>query len=144
MNATQTVNTASANFAKVLSSVEEIKNDAPQRFPEAASFGDYMRQGDVYVELLEVVPQNSKKVEEMHAQVVPGNTKGSRHILDSLDGVKMFTKTNPTELDGPILLLEKERVLTHPEHGNIILPADRVYAITFQRAFANEMKRAQD
>jgi hypothetical protein len=136
--------TAASCYAAIVSSVEKIKNDNDQRFPEAASFGDYIRQGDVHVELIEKVPENSSLQTEPSNQVAPGNTKGSRHILSSLDGVEIYILNSSTELQGPIVKTIKETTLTHPEHGDWILPANRVYAITYQRAYGKELKRAMD
>lgn len=143
-NSIEKKKTAVELYLEIVDSVETIKNDNPQRFPEAASVGDYMRQGDVYIELLDKVPSDVKLENNPNLQVVPGNTKGSRHTLDSVKGVKMYIINNSNELQGPILDITEERTLTHPEHGDIILPANRVYAITYQRAYADELKRAMD
>lgn len=124
-------------------SVEEIKNDKLQRFPEAASDGDTFRQGDVYITFRESLPAGWVAVEKPNAQLAPGTTQGSRHILDSLDGVKQFARSRPTGLQGPVLVLEKERIVTHPEHGDVSLPPG-CYAITYQRAFAQELRRVAD
>lgn len=135
--------TATKALKAVQESAEKIKNDAPQRFPEAASVGDVFRQGDVYVELLGAVPSRAKRDPQPQAQLAPGTTQGSRHVLDSLEGVTMYRLASPTVLDGPILDLATERTVTHPEHGNVILPPG-VYGISYQRAFADELRRQAD
>lgn len=134
---------AVATLDAIKASAEKIKCGDLQRFPEAASPGDYFRQGDVYITYLSAVPNDLVAVAKPERQLAPGNTQGSRHILDSLDGVKMFVKPNPTELDGPVLELTKERVVTHPEHGDVSLPCG-VYATTYQRTFADELRRVKD
>ena len=128
---------------KIKTSVEKIKNNKAQMFPEAASVGDFWRQGDVLIELIEKVPSKAKKINKPNPQVAPGYTKGSRHILNSLDGVTMYS-VNGTELDGPIIELKKECTLTHPEHGDVILPSNRIFFITFERQYDEEIRRQAD
>lgn len=135
--------TATESFHSVQSSAESIKSDDTQRFPEAASAGDTFRQGDIYIEKIAAVPASAERVRKPDAQLAPGTTKGSRHVLDSLDGVTMYRVANPSPLDGPIIDVATEREVTHPEHGNVILPAG-VYAITYQRAWADEIRRVAD
>jgi len=111
---------------------EEIRNDSEQRFPEAASPGDCWRQGDLYITLLADIPADTEKVKKPELQLVPGSTQGSRHCLDSLSGVTCYQITDSDQLAGPVLNLTKERTLTHPEHGNVVLPPG-VYGIHYQR-----------
>jgi len=131
-------------FSQVVKSAELIKSDNLQQFPVAASTGEYVRQGDVYITLIEKIDKDMVKEPHPEKQVAPGNTKGSRHILDSLEGVTVYKKSNATVLDGPVLFLEADRVLTHPEHGDFKLNAGCIYGITYQRMFAEELKRVLD
>lgn len=135
--------TAKKSFEAVQNSAEKIRNNEAQRFPEAASPGDCFRQGDIYIELLAELPAKLVLAKKQEAQLAPGTTKGSRHILDSLDGVEVFSLECPTALDGPVLKIKKERVVTHPEHGNVILPPG-IYGVTYQRAYAEELRRVAD
>ena len=66
---------------------ERIKSDAKQNFPEAASVGDFCRQGDIYITLLAGVPANVIRDEKPGKQLAPGNTQGSRHCLSRMTGV---------------------------------------------------------
>lgn len=80
---------------KVSDTVEKIKNDAPQDFPIAANIGDAVRQGDIYIQLIDPVtetPVLHKKVESptFPYQLAPGNTKGSRHCLEHSDGIEIY------------------------------------------------------
>jgi hypothetical protein len=124
--------TAEKALTKIQNQAERIKSDETQRFPEAASVGDTHRQGDVYITLLAAVPDVAKRETKPAAQLAPGTTQGSRHILDSMDGVAMYRLPNPGMLDGPIVECRKERTITHPEHGDVILPPG-VYQISYQR-----------
>lgn len=127
---------------KQVQSSETIISDKPQRFSEAACDGDIFRQGDVYVWKRDKMPKGAKPV-KCELQLAPGTTKGSRHCLDSSDGVSMFAVPEADALQGPWVRLECERVITHPEHGDVICPAG-VYEITYQRAYAEELRRVQD
>jgi hypothetical protein len=126
-----------------LETAEKIKNNAPQRFPEAASAGDVWRQGDIYIEKLDAVPKSFAKVKKPLLQLAPGTTQGSRHLLDSLSGVTVYEKSNATVLEGPALDCTQERTITHPEHGWVMLPPG-VYGISYQRAYAMELRRQAD
>lgn len=134
--------TAQESFTKVLQSAEKIRNDSTQVFPEAASFGDTIRQGDVFITLIESVPANfgaSKTV----AQLAPGTTKGSRHILDKPENVEMFVSKDADILTGPVIKVNSQCTVTHPEHGDWVLNKG-VYEVTYERAFAKELRRQRD
>lgn len=135
--------TAEQSLGKVQSTTESICNDEPQRFSEAASVGDIARQGDLYIEKLAGIPTGAVIEQNPSAKLAPGTTQGSRHILDSLDGVTLYRLQEPNELQGPILNLATERTITHPEHGDVILPPG-IYGVTYQRAFADELRRVAD
>ena len=130
---------------EVIETGKRIAKRETQRFPEAASFGDSVRQGDVYITLIESVPKKSVRQKKWDLQLAPGNTQGSRHILDSEDGVECYVLAEVSEFDGPILLLQKQREVTHPEHGNWILPPG-TYAISYQRTqdALNRQRRVRD
>lgn len=135
MSAIETLN-------EIRRSVESIKSGHTQRFSVAASDGDCFRQGDIYVTFRESIPDGCERSDAV-SQLAPGTTKGSRHILDSLDGIDLYAKKNPNALDGPVLKTSKERTITHPEHGDVVIPPG-VYEITYQRAMAKELKRVAD
>jgi len=103
---------------------------------------DYHRQGDVYILRLKTVPKGLK-TEKAQSQLAPGETQGSRHCLESLDGVTFYSPVSPTPLDGPIVKTDRAMTITHPEHGHVTLPAG-CYSIHYQRQYAQELKRVQD
>lgn len=132
----------------VQSTAEKIKSDKTQRFPDAASPGDTVRQGDVFITLMKstpMIPQVCQPVEKPSKQLAPGNTQGSRHCIKSLRGVKVYQLTNANPYDGPIISSAKTMEITHPEHGNWILPPG-CYAISYQRTEDSEglIRRVQD
>lgn len=75
-------------------SVETVINDKPQDFPVAANIGDAVRQGDIYIQLIEpmsgVIPFYKKMVNPAFPiQLAPGSTKGSRHMLEDSEGIEV-------------------------------------------------------
>lgn len=96
-------------LADISAAVERIKNDQPQHFPEAASIGDAVRQGDIYIQLIDPasvetfgglftpVPEDQLA---SNLQLAPGNTKGSRHVIASTDGLSMW---QPIKTDEAVL-----------------------------------------
>lgn len=116
-----------------------------QRFPEAASVGDCVRQGDVYITLLGGLPAGCELQTKWSRQLAPGTSHGSRHVLDSRKGVECYHLPRASEFDGPVLLLAEEREVTHPEHGHWILPPG-CYGITYQRTqdALDEQRRVLD
>lgn len=185
---------------KVSEMVEKIINDEDQHFPAAASIGDAVRQGDVYIQLIDnftETPAFYKKVAnpQFPIQLAPGNTKGSRHMLEASEGVEVYSaefaevgeatdefgeidfelsaklgeklqdyarqisaeseadarkfdsKTGQVFNDlssvfafcGPIVVLSSPGCISHPEHGNWLLPPG-TYRITFQRTLDADMR----
>jgi hypothetical protein len=174
--------------------VERVKNDAPQQFPEAASAGDAVRQGDVYIQLIDDVTSAPMLYERVLQPVFPlqlaeGTSKGSRHCLAHGNGVTVYqpmvansygmieqlarqypgvdvkspnlrselreaewaarrkdqnadiltlaAAAEMVSFAGPILVLTEPNVVTHPEHGDWMLPAG-TYRITYQRTVAKD------
>lgn len=96
--ATKNTVTVSKTLSDIAAAVEAIKNDGLQHFPEAASIGDAVRQGDVYIQLIDEADIAAAgplfhKLSEPVLQLAPGNTKGSRHCLASAEGVEMWAPT---------------------------------------------------
>lgn len=125
------------NVRSVSETAERIKSDAKQKFPEAASVGDFVRQGDVYITLLGSVPPGAIRDDKPLLQLAPGNTQGSRHCLSSLNSTTVYRLQNPTPYDGPILEVKRPVTITHPEHGHWRLPAG-CYGISYQRTEDSE------
>lgn len=131
--------TAQMALKSIKERVEQIKNNAEQRFPEAASIGDYFRQGDLYITKIETCDGLSQV--PVNPQLAPGTSRGSRHIL-SHTSVRMF-KRGDSPLDGPAFKCKSDVAVTHPEHGHVVLPPG-CYHVTYQRAYAEELRRVQD
>lgn len=119
-----------------------------------ASIGDVVRQGDLYLVCVEI---DRPGMPAKTNQLAPGETQGSRHIATgecvvyqpddlyaeivnrSVKGVDI-----PRELVGPVIQCVGQTTITHPEHGHKVLPADSTWAVVYQRAYADEIRRVQD
>lgn len=200
-NATLDVSTAVTNVEKA---VERVINDGDQFFPEAAAIGDAVRQGDVYIQLIDPLDSppmfySKLKNPSFPLQLAPGNTKGSRHMLEHSAGVEVWicdvdkfaepedrsddfdfdaamearnkftedlekysckcsgediaearrwdsksrnlsmTISEALSLCGPIFVLKNTTTVSHPEHGNWLLPPG-TYRVTFQRTVNQDMR----
>lgn len=117
---------------------------AYKRLPAQAGGTIFAQQGDVYLRKLGDVPADASQIAP-YLQLVPGESLGSRHTLDSLDGVQMFLPAQRTPLQGPILVLSQMRHIVHPKHGDICgIPAGAVIAVTYQRLYADDVRRVED
>ena len=126
--------TATSVLRSIRESAEAIMSAEPQDFPEAASPGDGFRQGDLYIECVKSVPKGWKPAQAV-AKLAIGETKGSNHVLASLDGVAMLRSDARDEMApfrGPCMVLSEPNTITHPEHGHLRLPAG-TYCVTYQR-----------
>lgn len=129
-----------------------VKPGQPERFTEACSAGDCIRQGDLYLTLVEAVPDGYVRITKPKAadkQLVPGNTRGARHCLDSIKGVKLYRPAEWTEASmfGPCLVLTEERIVLHPVHGSVTVLAGQTVRCDYQRVWDAEQKqqrRARD
>ncbi len=140
-------------IAAIAKSAEKMDAAKPASIG-SPSIGDVVRQGDLYLVCLEVLPPGTKT----QRQLAPGTSQGSRHVAEGecvvylpkepLAVARMIAKANgsdvPAALIGPMVECVGETTITHPEHGHRILPAGTAWAVTYQRAFAEEVRRAQD
>ena len=128
---------------------EKIKPGAPVQLSEAASVGDAIRQGDLYLEVIAKVPSSHKVVKspsDLDRQLVPGNTQGAKHCLDSLDGVKLYRPKDWPEISGlvgPCLVLTEERTVMHPTHGHVVIAAGQTVLCSYQREWDAESRKAR-
>lgn len=103
------------------------------RVIEAIKVGQAIRQGDIYVTRIAVLPA------EAHArtndrQLAPGTTRGSRHVVAGDVEVYTHDAGSWSRLIGPVIVASKRFRIDHPEHAAFDLPPG-VYQVTFQRDF---------
>lgn len=133
--------TAISELKAIQKHAESIKNDETHELT-VMSPGDCWAQGDVLITCLESVPKGCEPI-TAERQLAPGTTQGSRHCIVDLTGVEMFRMKDATPLDGPVFRCDRKVEIDHPEHGNLIVPPG-VYGVTYQRQYAEELRRVQD
>ena len=132
--------TATKSYQAIRTHVESIKNDEPQSV-ETMSTNDAWAQGDVAIIAIDKI--TGKPDPKPVVQLAPGTTQGSRHCLDSLDGIQLFRVDRADVLTGPQIKADRRFTVEHPEHGDVSLPPGN-YQIRYQRAFAEELRRVAD
>lgn len=100
------------------------------------------QQGDVYFSRLAAVPTPTRRLLQSNGQLVPGQTQGSRHCVNPAQ-VRLWVLPRPTPLQGPIIEATDAFTVSHPEHGHVTL-APGVYQVTYQRDFAEGLRRVVD
>lgn len=97
---------------------------------------------DFVTEKVEVGPVWIKV--DVEAQLAPGNTRGSRHLIhdECLPDVEMYDLARRDDrtidaLRGKVIKTSKALRIVHPEHGAVTVPAG-LYMVIFQRAHSNK------
>lgn len=135
---------------------DDVRPGQPASFTEASSPGDFGWQGDLKIivlatngEKVSVTPTSPYAIvarpKKVDMQLVPGNTTGAKHCLDSLKGVKILRPMNWSEesTEGPILILKQTRTILHPTHGPVTIPAGFTVRLIYQREFDRELRKAR-
>lgn len=120
-----------------------VQPGQPQRFSEAAVENDTIAQGDLYLIVREGgIPEGYTEGKTV-VQLVPGQTQGAKHCLDSVEGVTMYFPKNWNEADlaGPIFVADREVEVLHPVHGNVTIPAGFMIECRYQREWDAELAR---
>ena len=120
----------------------EIKNNDPVVY-EKMNVNEIHWQGDVGILRIKEIPESAAKDKKPNSQLAPGTTKGSRHIIADISCIDMYVKSDATPLEGSIIDCKSPTEITHPEHGNVTIP-EGIYAIVYQRAYADELRRVAD
>lgn len=129
-------------FQELKEHAESIKNDEHQVVGPMA-VGDTYWQGDLGVVYYgEALPKDAEPI-EASAQLVPGQTEGARHVLESVEGIGFYRRKNATVCDGPFLVAPAGFRVNHPRHGDLTFGSG-IYAIIYQRQYAEELRRAMD
>jgi len=130
---------------------EKVYPGMPLRFTEACVPGDCIWQGDLGLVIADgkKPPSGYVKPNQETVRLVPGNTVGSKHCLDTLDGVEMYVpkEWNEETFDGPFLILSKEVNILHPTHGTVTIPAGFSVQCYYQREYdkiLEQERRARD
>lgn len=123
---------------------DKVRPGMPLRISEAAVVGEFVWQGDLKLTVVDRVPDGFQAAEAF-CQLVPGNTVGARHCLDSVDGVEMYVPSGwgpkYEGLVGPYLVLHAERTIKHPKHGPVTSPAGMIIQCSYARVWDAEQAR---
>jgi hypothetical protein len=126
--------------AEVMEKVSQHQNTDDTRRVTSMQVGEWVRQGDIYLDRVESIP-DEYSIATMELQLAKGDTKGARHILEEKSSLRVFIKNQPSPLDGPAFKSDEEIHVTHPEHGNMVLPAGS-YVCTYQQDYRVEYLKA--
>jgi hypothetical protein len=140
LNETLTALTNIQEYAEknlITEEVVSVPNDLP--------IGAYCAQGDLNIWRIEKIPYGFKPT-AVKQQLAIGNTKGSRHCLreEDLANVEAYESDATNPLIGQVLVLKEDIVITHPEHKHQRWPKGFIIGITYQRQFAEELRRVVD
>jgi hypothetical protein len=145
-NSTVTTNmTAAEVIQQIIRHGQENANDSAAR-PVLIDNDRFSAQGDINIWKVESLSDLGDISETSPVyQLAPGNTRGSRHCLDSesVQNAKFYVRSNANPLQGPIWVNEVETLVTHPEHGDQLLDPG-IYFVTYQRQYADDLKRMAD
>lgn len=105
---------------------------------KSMEINEFARQGDVYIRKIKEITGTEKLT---NYQLAPGNTKGSRHIVQNkVLIVKGYVgKEMPDDAKGPQIKSDKELRVNHPEHADFILPAG-CYQVSYQYDWARQSR----
>jgi hypothetical protein len=73
---------------------ETVKPGMPVRFTEACSAGDCVRQGDLYLVIIDKIPDGYILNKKPSVQLVPGNTQGLREKISAEEEIYEKTRIN--------------------------------------------------
>lgn len=122
---------------RISDGLERVSPGMPLAFTTASTPGDCIWQGDLGLIISDSPnpPAGYKKSKNPSTQLVPGNTVGARHCLDSLEGVEMHIPEtwNEESLQGPFLKFTQDRQVLHPTHGCVTIPAGFNVECVYQR-----------
>ena len=112
--------------------------------PDNLPAGKWVAQGDLNFTVIDEIPSDAELIEKPSLQLAPGNSKGSRHCLDSLANVKVYKVSSSNPLFGYYLEFGAgATTVTHPEHKHQVWKNNTVF-VTYQRQHAEELKRIED
>lgn len=126
--------------------IQESAKSMPEARVVELEIGQVARQGDIYIERVASIQNKGKQVKSR--QLAPGNTKGSRHIVDESPSLTLW-ESSPTLTNGKASFQAGCAIeakggfsITHPEHAWIKFAVKGVqfFQVFFQ---ADPMRKAR-
>ena len=144
--------------AEHTSHLETVSPGLPAAFTAGCVAGDCIAQGDLYLTVIDEVPEGYTLQAAPSRQLVPEGGAGSHHRIKSLSSVEVYYPAGwevdkPTNrLDGPVIVTKKETDIVHEAghahpHGTVTIPGGTKIECTYQRtwdAAAQEIRRQMD
>lgn len=129
-----------------LKQAAEQYRDTDHHTVETMAVGECWAQGDLGIQFLGAKkPAGISRMSKPTAQLAPGETQGSRHILTNMADCKLYEFDRAHPLVGPVIEAPNGVDVDHPEHGRVTLKEPGFYAVRFQRAYdAQELRRVAD
>ncbi len=134
---------------EAISKIEQCAKKMQQIRVVEMKVGQVARHGDIYIERISTIQGKGAAVTSR--QLAPGNTKGSRHIVDESASVSLW-QSSP-DLNGragfqvgPAIEAKGDFSITHPEHAWIKIvvgKAAQFFQVWFQADYARK-ERARD
>lgn len=142
LNAVAVLEQIHAHGIEVAKSIANVIVITPEMI---ATKGAWFAQGDLNFTPLLEVPSIAVTATSV-SQLAPGTSRGSRHCIRVADlpYVDFWQLPNPGPLEGLILRFNAPTTIEHPEHKHHLYPVGAILAVTFQRAYAEELRRSQD
>lgn len=130
---------------RIINGQERVKPGMPLAFTEASTPDDAIWQGDLCIVIspLKKAPKGFVKQDEINLQLVPGNTEGSKHCLESSNGVEVYLPEvwNDESQVGPFIMVKETCRILHPVHGTVTIPAGFNVECYYQREWDKEQAR---
>ncbi len=161
--ALESIQTVKDHAENLKNGKERVQPGDPYTISSAAQSGEGVWQGDLGIRIVDSPDyygfkiskyKKVKKLDDSHRKLVPGDTDGAKHHLDSIDGVEMWLPedfyTNPDIETGPIIRISEPRSVVHTgsgRHGTVHLDPIHCYQFTYQQIydqFANRTRRSRD
>lgn len=128
---------------------DTIRPGMPFRIPESWIVNEAVAQGDLVIRVIEEIRPGYELVSKptkVDKQLVPGNTEGAKHCLDSVRGLKLYRPSGWPQsadgsLQGPIIVADRDVVIEHPKHGHVTIPKGRMVACDYDKEFDLIQKR---
>lgn len=93
------------------------------------SIHQMVRQGDIYIQRVADTYGRGERTEDR--QLAPGNTKGSRHVVEGAVVYRPTEEQGRDPMHGPVVVADAPWRVTHPEHCDYELPAG-TYRVGYQ------------
>lgn len=131
---------------RIVSGQTKLGPGQPTEFTGAESPGDCRAQGDLNLIWRENGPPKDYVLRtNRNVQLVPGNTTGAKHCLDSVAAVAVYDPPGfgpeYEGLNGPFLVTRGRTTILHPTHGAVSIPAGSNIECRYQRNYDEELKR---